>query len=140
MTSLITSTTPRLLSTLRLVFSSSSLLLMLVLLAAFDVNNISLHFAAAEVHAEGAPEQQRQDTCGAYRGASCDTIWHSQVLGEKGSVFAIKMSVAAALGMLIGIQREFGLAAISLPLIPSRVPRLAKYLSIFFLGLAWRRR
>jgi uncharacterized membrane protein YhiD involved in acid resistance len=32
----------------------------------------------------------------------------SQVLGEEGSAFAIKMSVAAALGMLIGIQREFG--------------------------------
>ena len=101
--------------TLRLVFSSSSLLLVLVLLAAIDVNNNSLYFAAAEDHAEGAPGQQRQDTCGAYRGASCDNIWMSQVLGEKGSVFAIKMSVAAALGMLIGIQREFGLAAIFLP-------------------------
>lgn len=62
---------------------------------------------------EGASNQQ-QNACGAYRGATCDEILMTQVLGEQGAAFAVKMVVAAALGMFIGIQREFGVGLGSL--------------------------
>lgn len=64
--------------------------------------------AATAAEELGAQPQQQRETCGAYKGATCDNIWMSDVLGEKGSAFAVKMSVAAVLGMFIGIQREFG--------------------------------
>ena len=87
--------------------ASRSLLLAALLLASHD------KFCAA-VDVAGAAEQGQgqEESCGAYRGARCGDIWMSQVLGEKGLTFAIKMCVAAALGMFIGIQREFGLATL----------------------------
>ena len=47
-------------------------------------------------------------SCGNYDGASCDEMLMSEVLGEAAGTFLLKQCVAALLGMLIGLQREFG--------------------------------
>ena len=49
------------------------------------------------------------DTCGSYRtNGDCGDILMSEVLGESAGAFCVKMCVAALLGCVVGIQREFG--------------------------------
>ena len=81
--------------------------------------NLAFAFADSEPH--GDPPQQ---TCGAYKGSTCDTILMSTVMTETTGMFCLRCVVAATLGGVIGAQREFspyiGKAHRSRPRSPSR--------------------
>lgn len=64
--------------------------------------NLAFAFADSEPH--GDPPQQ---TCGAYKGSTCDTILMSTVMTETTGMFCLRCVVAATLGGVIGAQREF---------------------------------